>query len=47
MGEEVLIDEINTLAADLFGDILLEESDAGFAVIEDYREMLEALLRDA
>lgn len=47
VGEEVLVDEINTLAADLFGDILLEESDAGFAVIEDYREMLEALLRDA
>ena len=40
---EVLADEINTLAADQMGDILLEEGDDGFTVIEDYREMLEAL----
>ncbi len=42
--EEVLVDEINTLAADLLGDILLEESDCGFAVIEDYRDTLNDIL---
>ena len=40
---EVLADEVNTLAADLLGDILIEESDDGYAVIEDYRGTLEAL----
>lgn len=40
---EVLADEVNTLAADLLGDILIEESDDGYAVIEDYRETLAAL----
>ena len=45
VGEEVLADEINTLAADLLGDILLEESDNGFAVIDDYRELLDGILR--
>jgi len=47
VGEEVLVDEINTLAADLLGDILLEETDGTFAVIEDYRETLEDILRNA
>lgn len=42
--EEVLADEINTIAADLLGDILLEESDCGFDVIEDYRDTLIELL---
>ena len=41
---EVVADEINALAADHFGDILLEEGENGFAVIEDYREELEILL---
>ena len=42
--EEVLVDEINTLAADLLDDILLEETDCGFSVIEDYRELLHEIL---
>jgi len=41
--EEVLTDEINTLAADLLGDILLEENENGFAVIEDYRDTVQAI----
>ncbi len=41
---EVMADEINAIAADLIGDILLEESDGVFAVIEDYRDILDALL---
>ena len=42
---EVLADEINALCADLYGDILLEESACGFAVIEDYREILDEILK--
>ncbi len=38
---DLLADEINTLAAELYGDILLEECDGGFAVIEDYRAIAE------
>ncbi|MBR3893972.1 MAG: TerB N-terminal domain-containing protein [Clostridia bacterium] len=41
---EVLVDEVNALAADLLGDILLEENGEGYAVIEDYRETLAALI---
>ena len=43
---EVVADTVNALAAEHMGDILLEESDCGFAVIEDYRETLTALLDD-
>ncbi len=43
---EVLADEINTLAADLLGDVLIEEDGTSFAVIEDYRDVAEALLRN-
>ena len=43
--EEVLADEINACAADVLGDVLLEENDAGsFEVIEDYRELLDEIL---
>ena len=42
---EVLADEVNALAADAYGDILLEECDGGFAVIEDYREILDEILK--
>ena len=37
---DALIDEINSVAADVLGDIILEDTGAGFAVIEDYREQL-------
>jgi len=43
---EVLADEINACAVDLTGDILLEECDRGFAVIEDYRQLLITLTGD-
>lgn len=42
---EVLADEINSLAADLLEDILIEERDGGYTVIEDYRDVLGNLLR--
>ena len=40
---EVVADRINELAVEHMGDILLEESDCGFTVIEDYRETLTEL----
>ncbi len=40
---EVLADDINSLAAELLGDILLEETDGGFSVIEDYRATVAEL----
>ncbi len=41
---EVLADEVNGLAAEHTGDILLEENDGIYCVIEDYREILAELL---
>lgn len=35
---DIIADRINTLAADLMGDILLEDVGGGYAVIEDYEE---------
>ncbi len=35
---DVIADKINTLAADLSGDILLEDTGAGYTVLEDYAE---------
>lgn len=43
---DVLADEINALAADLLGDVLIEECDGGYAVIEDYRDVLSDLIRE-
>ncbi|MBQ9131252.1 MAG: TerB N-terminal domain-containing protein [Clostridia bacterium] len=42
---DVVADEINALAADLLGDILLEDTGAAYAVLEDYRDEAEELLR--
>ena len=42
---EVLVDEINELAADALGDILLEEAARGFVVIDEYREEAFKLIR--
>ena len=37
-----IADRINEIAADVFGDVLLEEcDDGGYAVMEDYRSMFE------
>ena len=38
---DAIVDKINTVAGDIFGDILLEETESGvFSIIEDYREEL-------
>ena len=41
---EVLADEVNGLAAEHMGDILLEEIDGSYHVIEDYREILKSVI---
>ena len=38
---ESAVDFINEKAADILGDILLEEGDSGYEIIEDYREMFD------
>jgi len=43
--EEIVADEINGIAAEYTGDILLEEADVGLAVIEDYLELAQSLLK--
>lgn len=45
---DAIVDKINTVAGDMLGDILLEEGDDGYAVIEDYREILieEGIVKD-
>ena len=41
---DAIADEINEIAAEEMGDILLEEGENGYAVIEDYRDSVEELL---
>ncbi len=36
---EAVVDEINEAAADIFGDILIEELDFGYQIIEDYKDI--------
>ncbi len=38
---DALADGINDLAADILGDIILEENDGGYTIIKDYRELFE------
>lgn len=39
--EDTLAEEINILFSDFFGDIILEPTENGYAVIEDYRDEVE------
>ncbi len=39
---DAMADRVNALAADFLGDILLEECDGGYVLIEDYREQMIA-----
>ena len=41
---DAIADAINEIAVDRMGDILLEETDGGYLVIEDYEDVLEELL---
>ena len=43
---DALVDEINEIAAEEMGDILLEDTGEGFAPIEDYRDVFERLVEN-
>ena len=47
MGElpDALVDEINSIAVDCLGDILLEETEEGYTVIEEYQSLLAEIVR--
>ncbi len=40
---DAVADEINGIAVEVFGDVILEEVDGGYAIIEDYKEQLSFL----
>ena len=40
---DAMADEINEIAAEVFGDVILEEGADGYVIIEDYREQLSSL----
>ena len=42
---DAMADEINEIAADMFGDVILEEDGGTYVIIEDYREQLVFLWR--
>ncbi len=37
---EAIVDAINEIAVDCIGDILIEETDGGYSIIDDYRELI-------
>ena len=37
---EALVDEINEIAADILGDILIEDDGDGFRIIDEYKELI-------
>ena len=41
MFSEHIADIVNETAVDVLGDILLEETDDGYGLIEDYKEMFD------
>jgi hypothetical protein len=43
---DIIADRINTLAADIFGDIILEDIGGCYAVLEDYEEELRGALKN-
>lgn len=42
---DAVADEINEIAAEVFGDVILEDCGDGYTIIEDYREQLDSLWR--
>lgn len=42
---DAVADEINEIAAEVFGDVILEDGEGGYVVIEDYREQVSFLWR--
>ncbi len=44
---DAVADEINGIAADVFGDVILEEDGGGYVIIDDYREQLRSLWEES
>ncbi len=42
---DAVADEINEIATEVFGDVILEDGEDGYVIIEDYREQLSSLWR--
>ena len=42
---DAVADEINEIAAEIFGDVIIEEGEDGYVIIEDYREQISFLWR--
>ena len=40
---DAVADEINEIATDVFGDVILEDGDGAYVIIEDYREQISYL----
>ena len=40
---DAVADEINGIAVEVFGDVILEEGDGGYVIIDDYGEQLRSL----
>jgi hypothetical protein len=43
---DALVEEINALSSDIMGDVLIEEGEYGYALIEEYRALIEPLLAE-
>ena len=43
---DAVADEINEIATEVFGDVILEDGADGYVIIEDYREQLSSLWRE-
>ncbi len=41
MMADALVDEINEIAADIFGDVIIEDNGNGYEIIEEYKELIE------
>lgn len=38
---DALVDEINEISADVFGDIIIEDNGDGYVIIEEYKDLIE------
>ena len=46
MDEEAMVERINEAFSDGFGDVIIEDTGDGFAIIEDYKEEITEWLKN-
>ena len=46
MDEEAMVERINEAFSDGFGDVIIENTGDGFAIIEDYKEEITEWLKN-